>query len=410
VEKKYLLFTIEELLDDHQFVLWLRNQKENIGLERLVCEDSNFASKVRTARKLLLILNERNEELPKEDIYKIWKNIEKFDQKSKRILFYPSFKKLFRYAAMLILILGISGLIYYGYKQESNHPLYEFAKSEQTGNSKLILSSGKEIDLKKKESVLKVNSIDNAIKIDNDSVVNLTSQSKSSGSGMNEVIVPYGKRSIIELADGTKVWLNAGSRFAFPDNFKGNSRDVILEGEAYFDVTHNESLPFHVKTKDITVSVLGTRFNVSAYESDESVMTVLVEGKVALSENSRFNLMKKEIVMKPNQRTVFEKSTRAMTISEEADLSYYTAWTEGWLKFSKADISSVFQKMERFYNIAIIYDQNYLTGELVSGKLDLKESMSDVFKALGDVAMIDFRIDGNNIYITKKIELLPMKN
>jgi transmembrane sensor len=410
VEKKYLSYNIEELLDDQQFVLWLRNQEENLGLERLVCKDPDFASNVRTARKLLLILNERNEELPKEDIYKIWKNIEKFDQKSKRLPFYPAFKKLFKCAAMLILILGISGLIYFGYKQVSNHPVYEFAKSEQTGNSKLILSSGEEIDLKKKESLLKVNSIDNAIKIDNDSVVNLTSQSKSSGTSMNEVIVPYGKRSIIELADGTRVWLNAGSRFAFPSHFKGSSREVVLEGEAYFDVAHNDLLPFHVKTKDITVSVLGTRFNVSAYESDESVMTVLVEGKVALSENSRFNLMNKEIVMKPNQRTVFEKSTRAMTVSDEVDLSYYTAWTEGWLKFSKADISSVFQKMERFYNITIFYDQSYLTGELVSGKLDLKESMSDVFKALGDVAMIDFRIDKNNIYITKKVELLPMKN
>ena len=102
---------------------------------------------------------------------------------------------------------------------------------------------------------------------------------------MNQVVVPFGKKSSIELADGTKVWLNAGSRMAFPDRFTGSRREIFLEGEAFFNVTPDKSMPFYVKTKEVVIRVLGTKFNVSAYEADNEVVTVLVEGTVSMREN-----------------------------------------------------------------------------------------------------------------------------
>src|SRR5690606_14480825 len=95
---------------------------------------------------------------------------------------------------------------------------------------------------------------------------------------MNEVIIPYGKKSELLLADGTKVWLNAGSRLAFPSRFTRNTREVFLEGEACFQVAKNEEQLFIVKAGNLDVKVLGTHFNVSAYPADATIETVLLEG------------------------------------------------------------------------------------------------------------------------------------
>jgi ferric-dicitrate binding protein FerR (iron transport regulator) len=271
-------------------------------------------------------------------------------------------------------------------------------------DARLVLSNGLAIDLKKKESTVKVNGIDEVININSgDSVVSLPKSDKSSVALLyNEVVVPYGKKSIIELEDGTKIWLNAGSRFAFPNHFNENKREVFLEGEAYFVVAHNELKPFLVHTNEVTVKVLGTRFDVSAYNSDGDVLTVLEEGKVVISMNKALGLAENETMMIPNQKAVYNKELKTLVVKGELDVESYTAWVEGWLPFSKASLLGVFNKLQRYYNVKFIYSPVFSTDDLITGKLDLKDSISEVLITLSDLAKISFKIENDTIYIDKK--------
>jgi ferric-dicitrate binding protein FerR (iron transport regulator) len=226
---------------------------------------------------------------------------------------------------------------------------------------------------------------------------------------MNEVVIPFGNKSQLILPDGTKVWLNAGSRMAFPNKFSGKKREVFLEGEAYFEVTHNANLPFFVNTKDISIKVLGTKFNVSAYKTDKVAETVLLEGKVAVKELSSMGFMMKETMLAPNQKASFNKENKTISVQNERDADFAIAWTEGWFKFSQQNLNTVLNKLQRYYNVQFEYDPNFSTADMITGKLDLKESIEQTMVALGDVANIQYRINGDKIQIEKKINGIKMR-
>ena len=154
-----------------------------------------------------------------------------------------------------------------------------------------------------------------------------------------------------------------------------------------------------VKTKEVVVKVLGTKFNVSAYEADSEVMTVLVEGAVSMRENKGMNLFGKEVILKPNQRAMFNKADFTTTVNDEAHAEIYTAWTEGWFPFYKEPLSNVFKKVERYYNVQFVYNEVFPSEDLISGKLDLKNSIEEMMKVLADVARISYQIDQNKIFI-----------
>src|SRR5690606_37957770 len=102
------------------------------------------------------------------------------------------------------------------------------------------------------------------------------------------VIIPYGKRSDITLADGTRIWLNAGSQLSYPLSFTGSSREVYLAGEAFFEVESNPNMPFYVITNDLKIRVTGTRFNVTSYLNDHTTQALLLSGKIGVTRNKRF--------------------------------------------------------------------------------------------------------------------------
>jgi len=219
---------------------------------------------------------------------------------------------------------------------------------------------------------------------------------------MMEVVVPFGKKSQLTLEDGTKVWLNAGSRMAFPEKFNGKKREIFLEGEGYFEVAHNTEIPFYVNTGEIAVKVLGTRFNVSAYESDGAIETVLIEGKVAISERSALAFLKDESILLPNQRASYDRKERSIVIKDEPNVENAIAWTEGVFKFHRQSINEVMSKLERYYNVQFVFNPGFPAKDLITGKLYLKDSIEQVMKTLEVVAKIQYRIEGKKIYIEKR--------
>lgn len=403
MNKKYFTKIFEELFEDREFIAWVLKGINAEVWDQRMFENPEFKEKVLQAREIILLLRDTHEDLEKDVVDKIWMEINHFDTLNYKKVQSKIFQKVLRWAAVIIFFVIFGSLSYlYIHNRESDYHFVEGAVISET-DARLILSTGEKIPLKKDNSRITVKKGEK-LYIENDSVIDL-SQKKGTAEGklrLNEIIIPNGKRSEILLSDGTKVWLNAGSRLAFPTQFSNTSRKIFLEGEAYLEVVQDKSKPFIIKTPELKIRVLGTRFNISAYPKDNVIETVLLEGSLTISRNASFRLGKDEIFLKPNQKASFNKQNKNIVVNHEPDAEFYIAWTEGWFQFSGEKLKNVCVKLERYYNVKIEIEKNYLSTELISGKLDLKESLEGVLLALSDVAKIKFRIQNDIIYINKE--------
>ena len=329
----------------------------------------------------------------------LWKRI---NQLSKRPSYFIG-KRILKYAAMLIIALSIGIAGYWGYYQNQKSNIYNtVADSGKSGKSQLHLSNRTIVDLEKDNSKIALSG-DQKITIDNEKVIDLNKTSQTDESKMLEVVVPFGKKPQLTLEDGTKVWLNAGSWMAFPAKFTGKKREIFLkEGEGYFEVAHNQKRPFYVNTAEIAIKVLGTKFDISAYRSDKLIETVLIEGKVAINEQSTLAFIKNESILKPNQKASFDRSDRSIVIKDEPNVEYAIAWTKGCFKFYRQSINDVLNKLQRYYNVQFILSPEFHPENLITGELYLKDSIEQIMRSLDVVVELQYRIVGNQIYIEKK--------
>lgn len=164
-----------------------------------------------------------------------------------------------------------------------------------------------------------------------------------------EVEAPAGSRISIELGDGTKVWLNHGSKLKYPYQFDGDVRKVFLTGEAYFEVAHNAKVPFIVGTNLLDVTATGTAFNVSAYAGDDQTETTLVEGKVILYERETNHEIK---ALSPGECLKFSAQKKSYTL-ETVNTEKNTAWKDGLLVFKNERVEDVAKKLARWYNVDV---------------------------------------------------------
>ncbi len=164
-----------------------------------------------------------------------------------------------------------------------------------------------------------------------------------------EVEAPAGSRVHIELGDGTKVFLNHGSKLKYPYRFEGENRRVFLTGEAYFEVAHNATVPFIVGTDFLDVKATGTAFNVSAYPDDDAVETTLVEGKVILYDRKSKSEIK---TLTPGEYLKFDAQENRYSL-ETVNTLRYTAWKDGLLVFKNDNVEDIAKKLARWYNIDV---------------------------------------------------------
>jgi ferric-dicitrate binding protein FerR (iron transport regulator) len=165
-----------------------------------------------------------------------------------------------------------------------------------------------------------------------------------------EVIAPTGSRTVVQLSDGTEVNLNYGSRIKYPQNFTGDTREITLSGEAYFDVAPNPDKPFIVKTGKLNVKALGTEFNVNAYPDDDVIATTLVEGKVIIEKILPDNKTGQVGAMVPGQHLAYHSKTGKIS-SNQVNVENYIAWKEGKLVFDNTPILGVTEKLGRMFNV-----------------------------------------------------------
>ena len=234
---------------------------------------------------------------------------------------------------------------------------------------------------------------------------------------------PKGGKSVMTLSDGSKVWLNAGSALQFDQTFGLQNRNLTLHGEAYFEVAHDDEFPFHVETSGITITALGTAFNVKAYPEDDLIETTLVEGSVRIETNAQSKTKTEPVVLEPNQKVVFykkqpsasvpanadmlpadaQKSNNAQSFSKielstEVDVELSTSWKDKRWMVVGEPLGVFAANIERKYDMALVFEDPELEDYKISATLE-EETIEQLFNAIRLTVPMDYLIERNRVYL-----------
>ncbi|MCM4166758.1 hypothetical protein KCTC52924_01609 [Arenibacter antarcticus] len=372
---------IKEFLTNKHFIVWMLT-KDSAGakyweehLKRNPGDKANFSQAKLEFRKTyfkeeFLTANE------KEAIYQ--RLLKTNTKKPKSIRKYFGKKTKYAIAATLAILVSI-GLYYYPYSSptEPTNIIVDYIPNQE--NVRLISGDN--------QYSFDTNTV---FKISEDGIINEEGENFKTGSAaLNTLIVPYGKRSELVLSDGSKVWINSGSKLKFPTNFSDNHRTILLEGEIYIEVAENKSKPFTVKTPKFKVDVFGTTFNVNAYSdsftSDDRV--VLVEGSVGIETKDG-----RKTRMAPGESL---QLTTQNLIKERVDVDRYISWKNGYLIFNDTPMEKVLLELSRYYNITFSEESKKLSGQTCTGKIYLSNNVSNVIETLSTLTDRSFTIKHN---------------
>ena len=237
----------------------------------------------------------------------------------------------------------------------------------------------------------------------------------------NEITINPGSRTKVQLPDGSQVWVNSGSHLTYEGNFKGNTREVQLDGEAYFDVAKDASRPFIVHTSGIDIKVLGTAFNVKAYKTEATIEATLIHGSIEVINKSQPGSAK--IMLKPHEKLVYNKYLIKDIKNPKADIKpvadsfsiiikplrkniadndiVETAWVYNKLIFEDERFADLALKMERWYNVKISIEYEKLKNYRISGSF-VNETAEEALKALQLLLPFSYSIKNNEVRIIKK--------
>lgn len=217
---------------------------------------------------------------------------------------------------------------------------------------------------------------------------------KKSPQKMLTLKTPRGKDYKVTLSDGTQVWMNAESKLEFPEKFNGHTREVILHGEAYFEVAKNAKQPFIVKTDYFHTKVLGTSFNIRAY-SERDANVVLVEGSVAMTTKRKGQ---EPIILKPNQQATLQARQSALSI-KEVDTYPYTQWRDGFFYFDDTPMIEIMQELGRWYNINIIFEEAKYMNTHLHFVAERRLPLATVIRNINDLGIVKVEIQKDAVIV-----------
>lgn len=306
--------------------------------------------------------------------------------------------RVWQSAAAAILILLTAGIYYY---QNSPEPVIvktetpRFRNDVAPGNNKAILTldDGSKIDLDDAKTGILASESNIDIKKTGDGQLEYTAGAQNVKTVKYNILsTPMGGEYQLVLPDGSKVWLNSGSTLRFPTAFIGSERIVELKGEAYFDIAKNPKMPFLVRTNNaMDIKVLGTQFNVMAYDDEKNINTTLVEGSVEVLKGSE------KTNLKPGQEAILNRGSGNIKVAQ-ADLEQAIAWKNGYFIFYNENIESIMRKVSRWYNVDIVYQGNLNNKDFV-GTISRNKNVSELLKMLELTGAIHFSIDGRRITV-----------
>ena len=331
----FLKSVLHPTTQDHQF--WQQLQDENESFRQEMQIAHSFLKNIKTSTETPFLPGGEQKEL--------WKRIQtannQYDLKKRR----SSLLKITTVAAAsLLALLAYGWYSIYSNKSEINYEaIIESIPStdDPSENVQLILSENKKLSIEGKETQLEYNE-EGSISVNSQDIEvgkEKQKEKEKEVQSFNQLIVPVGKRSFVTFADGSKLWVNSGSKVIYPNKFSDHSREIFVEGEIYLDVVHDEKRPFIVKTKKMEIRDLGTQFNVSAYENESNSNVVLVEGKVEVQVKGR-----KKNTISPSQLFTYNNSNDKIYTST-VNTQDYVAWKDGYYQFRHQKMNIVLEKL-----------------------------------------------------------------
>lgn len=317
---------------------------------------------------------------------KLWSRIEQAHQQENKVQPFWNWRRGIAIAASLLLFISTILLI-----NKFNQP----SIVQGTDQAVLRLADGQELLLRKDQQELII--ADSLFYQDGES---LHTQYPELEGQQLEIAVPVGSDYTVRLADGSRVKLNATSKLHFPARFSSLERRVQLEGEAYFEITkqkpEGKPVPFIIETKKQQIKVLGTTFNVSAYQNEGIETTTLIEGKVEVA-----------IPGHPDRKQVLNPGYQSRVANEqlevrEVDVYSQVAWTQNQFVFAAEPLASVFRKLGRWYNMSYTFEDPALEKLEIEGILPRFSSIEELLQLLEENGQAKFQVKGNNIHIRKK--------
>ncbi|WP_282055814.1 FecR family protein [Maribacter luteus] len=379
---------IDKYLSDSINGLELEKLKVWMGKEE---NRENFKSAVEDHYRLILGLQNVNLE---KEYSRLMKKIERKNKAAKRSRFV-----WYARAAIFIGLLISGYLVYLSSDGAINIPIEENAITlkQDNGNKKVIKENGVvEIVNAKGEVVGRQDG--NQLNYKNEAAIS-SNEYNSETLSYNELFVPNGKKIKLILSDGTIVHVNSGTYLKYPTKFiQGQPRIVLLDGEAFFEVTKDKNHPFVVNVNEINVRVLGTSFNVSSYRDDDKLSAVLVEGSVELYKTKVENDQER-FLLTPGHRASWDKGTQVMKI-DSVDVREYTSWVDGQLTFNIRTFEDILKVLERHYNVQITNNYRLLDNQRFFAKFDT-ETLEQVLNYFQNSTPFSYTREGDKIEINE---------
>lgn len=393
-EKDYTNYSAEELLEDDFFLKSFSSPtpESQYFWEELKSKDEVLAKEIVIASGILRSIPYRKRAFSSDDKDLLWKQICQTNNK----------KRYFRYwyssvAAVAALLLAVGGYYYTGFYATDNLTAIEKVQkpAHPVETVQLILADEKKVAIDEDDPRLQY-SKQGELHINTQKVEttqNTAVVGKKNEPVYNQLIVPVAKRSFLELADGSRIWVNANTRVVYPVTFEDTKREIYVDGEIYIEVSPDKKRPFTVKSKKMDIRVLGTKFNVSAYEASQDVSVVLVSGKVNVRTDNRA-----ESVLEPSDRLIYEKGA---TDIKKVNVENYISWKDGYYTFDNEEFSIVLDKLSNYYGKKITYNSE--VGALrCSGSLNLGDDMVKILTGLESTMPVNFTIESEYISVNVK--------
>ena len=382
---EYAGLSFEEFLSDDFFVqsnlyptektdlFWGEFEQKNEG------QPENYIM----AKKCIHELNK--DVLDNRSVTRIWENIRDANRRSQSKKYY---RIGFAVAASIAVLLVLR--IFAPQKENISHCQDIVTFAQRTGiitdstTTQLILSDNSVVSISERESVIVYDSAS--------IIVSSREISKRETSAFHQLFVPKGKRLSLTLSDGTKIWVNAGTRLVYPVEFDKKKREIYVDGEIYLDVVSKIDHPFMVKTSDMEVEVTGTEFNVEAYSHDILKRVVLQSGSVKVHSGTN-----SDFILQPDE--MYEKDGDHETVSQ-VDVTQYISWVKGYYKFENVSFEQIAKHFERVYGIVIRFEDESLKTLLITGTFLMDQPIETALELLGEIRNFQYSIKGNHLIIS----------
>lgn len=406
--KKRAEYTVLDFLKDDSFLrsVLLETDEDVAFWEDYILENPEKEQDMEAARQLLLSMSFDKEVYSEQEKLELLDQINNEIKTVRKRKIYVGFGKIFA-AACVVALVSIGIIIHF--KPAASTTSSDLVADEANSlalekETRLVLAGEKTIAIEEGGDILYENgemTISSMSQQDKRYAVDTESEEVQ----YNELIVPKGRRaSHLILDDGSKVWVNSGSKFRFPATFAQDKREVYVEGEIYIEVAKDPKRPFFVKTSEMQVRALGTRFNVTAYRDDLSQMVVLVEGLVEVQSNDET----KKKILQPDHMLTLAGNSMDIKVANTYD---FISWKDGLLQFRSQPLSMILAKISRHYDLYIDCEQD-IKDLKCSGKLVLFDDPKDVLETIARTISLEkpdsktvpmaYEMNGNTILLKKK--------